>query len=87
MQSEKQMRLKRLFRVFPCLFTAESLRRKLQRFLDLPNLTSELIWFPLITYWWTTYCHVGQSLSIATRSFNDGVLIWVVLYSKGKLGG
>ena len=32
MQSEKQVRLERLSRVFPCLITAESRRRKLQRF-------------------------------------------------------
>ncbi|NQE35333.1 hypothetical protein E5S67_03063 [Microcoleus sp. IPMA8] len=51
MKSEKQVRrLERLSRVFPCLITAESRRRKLQIFLDLPNLTIELIWFPLITY-------------------------------------
>ena len=65
MQSEKQVRLERLSRVFPCLITAESRRRKLQRFLDLPNLTLELIWFPLITYWLTTYCSVDRTLSIA----------------------
>ena len=64
-QSEKQVRLERLSRVFPCLITAESRRRNLQRFLDLPNLTIELIWFPLITYWLTTYCRVGTRLSIA----------------------
>jgi hypothetical protein len=62
-QSEKQVRLERLSRVFPYLITAESRRRKLQRFLDLPHLKIELIWFPLITYWLTTYCRVGQSLS------------------------
>jgi len=49
MQSEKQVRLERLSRVFPCLITAESRRRKLQKFLDLPNLTIELILLPLIT--------------------------------------
>jgi hypothetical protein len=65
MQSEKQVRLERISRVFPCLITAESRRRKLQRFLDLPHLTIELIWFPLITYWLTTYCRVGTRLSIA----------------------
>lgn len=65
MQSEKQVRLERLSRVFPCLITAESRRRKLQRFLDLPNLTISLIWFPLITYWLTTYCPVGTCLSLA----------------------
>ena len=67
-QSEKQVRLERLDRVFPYPITAESRHRKLQRFLDLldlPQLTIALIWFPLITYWLTTYCSVGQTLSIA----------------------
>jgi len=65
MQSEKQVRLERMARIFPCLITVESRRKKLQRFLDLPHLTIELIWFPLITYWLTTYCRVGTRLSIA----------------------
>ena len=64
-QSEKQVRLERLARVFPYPITTESLRRKLQRFLDLPHLTISLIWFPLITYWLITYCSVGTRLSIA----------------------
>jgi len=38
-QSEKQVRLERLARVFPYPITTESRRRKLQRFLDLPQLT------------------------------------------------
>jgi len=50
--------------VFPYPITTES-RRKLQRFLDLPQLTIALLWHPLIAYWLTTYCPVGQSLSIA----------------------
>ena len=65
MQSEKQVRLEQLARVFPYPITTESRRRKLQRFLDLPNLTISLIWFPLITYWLTTYCPIGTRLSIA----------------------
>jgi len=64
-QSEKQVRLERLARVFPYPITTESRRRKLQRFLDLPHLTISLIWFPLITYWLITYCSVGTRLSIA----------------------
>ncbi|MEG4301758.1 IS4 family transposase [Microcoleus sp. D3_18a_C4] len=64
-QSEKQVRLERLVRVFPYPITAESRRHKLQRFLDLPQLTITLIWFPLIAYWLATYCRVGQTLSIA----------------------
>jgi hypothetical protein len=61
-QSKKQVRLERLVRVFPYPITAESRRHKLQRFLDLPQLMIALIWFPLITYWLTTYCSVGQTL-------------------------
>jgi hypothetical protein len=58
------VRLERLARVFPYPITTESRRRKLQRFLDLPQLTITLIWFPLSAYWLTTYCSVGQTLSI-----------------------
>ena len=72
-QSEKQVRLERLARVFPYPITAESRRRKLQRFLDLPELTIALIWFPLITYWLTTYCPIGQRLSIAIDPMSVGV--------------
>ena len=64
-QSEKQVSLERLVRVFPYPITAESRRRKLQRFLDLPQLTIARIWFPLIAYWLSTYCRVGQTISIA----------------------
>ncbi|CBN57994.1 MULTISPECIES: IS4 family transposase [Kamptonema] len=65
LQSEKQVRLERLARIFPYPITTESRRRKLQRFLDLPQLALADIWFPLIAYWLTTYCSVGQTLSIA----------------------
>jgi hypothetical protein len=64
-QSEKQVRLARLARVSSYAITTESCRRKLQKFLDIPQLTTALIWFPLISYWLTTYCSVGQPLSIA----------------------
>ena len=62
--SEKQVRLERLARVFPYPITTES-RRKLQKFLNLPQLTITYRWFPLITYWLTTYCQAGQKLYLA----------------------
>jgi len=64
-QSEKKMSLERLARVFPYPITTESRRRKLQRFLDISQLTIALIWLTWIAYWLTTYCSVRQSLSIA----------------------
>jgi hypothetical protein len=73
LQSEKQVRLERLARVFPYPITTESRRRKLQRFLDLPQLTIALIWFPLIVYWLRTYCSVGQTLSIAIDPTSMGM--------------
>jgi hypothetical protein len=58
---------------FPIQLPRPSRRRKLQRFLDIPQLTISLIWFPLIAYWLTTYCSVGQSLSIAIDPMSIGV--------------
>jgi hypothetical protein len=58
------VRLERLARVFPYPITTESRRRKLQRFLDLPQLTITYLWFPLISYWLTTYCQAEQKLSL-----------------------
>ena len=60
-QSEKQVRLERLARVFPYPITAESRRRKLQRFLDLPQLTLAGIWFPLIIPFLQSYATVAKA--------------------------
>jgi hypothetical protein len=76
-QSEKQVRLERLVRVFPYPVTTESRRRKLQRFLDLPQLTISQIWFPSITHWLTLYCRAGQTVSIAIDRSQWG---WINLF-------
>jgi len=64
LQSQRQVKLERLASVFPYPITTPRRRRKLQRFLSLPQLTIDRIWYPIITYWLTTYCQVGQTLSI-----------------------
>jgi hypothetical protein len=64
LQSSRQVKLEQLDRVFPYPITALCRRRKLQSFLNLPHLTLCQVWYPLITYWLTTYCQVGQTLSI-----------------------
>jgi len=43
----------------------ESRRKKIQRFLDLPQLTLETIWFPIIKYWLLEYCDPTQVLYLA----------------------
>jgi len=65
LQAGFSMGLERLARVFPYPITTESRRRKLQRFLDLPQLTITYLWFPFITYWLTIYCQAVQKLSLA----------------------
>jgi hypothetical protein len=67
------VRLERLARVFPYPITTESRRRKLQRFLDLPQLTITYLWFPLISYWLTTYCQAEQKLSLVIDPASMGL--------------
>lgn len=64
-QQHKQVCLEHLADAFPLCIQFESRRRKLQRFLILPQLTIENIWFPLVTYWLTTYCQIGTVLYVA----------------------
>jgi hypothetical protein len=64
LQSSRQAKLLRLAGVFPSFILAESRRRKLQRFLSLPQLTVSQIWYPLITNWLTNYCRGGETLWI-----------------------
>jgi len=64
LQSQKQVRLERLARAFPSPITLEIRRRKIQRFLSLPQLKIQTIWFPSITYWLTTYCTPSTILYI-----------------------
>lgn len=64
LQSQKQVRLERLARAFPYRITLDSRRRKIQRFVDEPQLTIQAIWFPIITYCLTTYCTPKQVLYI-----------------------
>lgn len=74
LQSERQVKLDQLAPVFPYPIIALCRRRQLQRFLDLPQLTLRQIWYPLITYWLTTYCQVGQTLSIVISNTQWGYI-------------
>lgn len=64
-QQHKQVRLEALADAFPLYIKFESRRRKLQRFLVLPQITIGNIWFPLITYWLETYCQKMTVLYVA----------------------
>lgn len=54
-QQHKLVRLEALAEAFPLLIKFESRRRKVQRFLILPQLTIAKMWDPLVTYLLETY--------------------------------
>lgn len=64
-QEHKQVSLEALADVFPLGIKFESRRRKLQRFLMLPQFRFGNIWFPLVAYWLETYCQIGAVLYVA----------------------
>lgn len=51
LQSIKKVRLEALATVLPIPITFESRRKRIQRFLSLPNLSIEKIWFPIVNAW------------------------------------
>ena len=55
LQVIKQVRLEALATAMPIPITFESRRKKIQRFLSLPCLRIEKIWFPLVTTWLSSY--------------------------------
>ncbi|MBR8838345.1 MAG: hypothetical protein DSM106950_31165 [Stigonema ocellatum SAG 48.90 = DSM 106950] len=49
------MSLETLATCLPIPILFESRRKKIQRFLSLPNLSIEKVWFPIVTTWLSTY--------------------------------
>jgi len=65
LQSIKQVKLEALATALPLPITFESRRKKIQRFLSLPQLTLQKIWFPIFQAWLKTNCAPGNVLYIA----------------------
>lgn len=51
LQAHRQVKLSVLASVFPQPIQYQSRKRNLQRFLALPTLTLNVLWFPLLKYW------------------------------------
>lgn len=64
LQSIKKVSLEALATALPIPITCESRRKKIQRFLSLPNFKIEKIWFPIVTTWLETYFQPEQILYI-----------------------
>jgi hypothetical protein len=65
LQSVKQVRLETIATHLPLPVTFESRRRKLQRFLKLPQLSFEQLWFPILTLWLQAAWHPQSLLHLA----------------------
>jgi hypothetical protein len=60
LQSIKKVSLETLATALPIPILFESRRKKIQRFLSLPDFKIEIIWFPIVTNWLATYFRESQ---------------------------
>lgn len=65
LQSIKQVKLETLATALPLPITFNSRRKKVQRFLSLPQLTLETIWFPILQSWLKNEFEPQQVLYVA----------------------
>lgn len=64
LQKERRISIERLATLFPQPILFESRRRNLQRFLHLPQLTPQAIWFPILKQWIKRHHRHGKPLQI-----------------------
>lgn len=74
LQSIKQVKLETLATALPFPITFDSRRKKIQRFLSLPQLTVEKIWLPIIQCWLSTKFKPQQVLYLAIDRTNWGCI-------------
>ncbi|QYX34022.1 IS4 family transposase [Sphaerospermopsis torques-reginae] len=70
LQSIKNVNLERLANGVPLPIKFESRRKRIQRFLSLPNLTIEKIWFPIIQEWLSIYFTKEKIIYVAIDRTN-----------------
>ena len=72
LQSIKDVKLEALATALPIPITFESRRRKLQRFLSIPQLTLETLWYPLLSHWLETHLSPNDLAYLAIDRTNWG---------------
>lgn len=85
LQQHRRVKLEELASQFPHKILFESRRKKLQRFLDLPHLTLEKIWWPLFTYWLANNFAPASVLYIAidrTQWARVNLIVVSLIYDK-----
>ncbi|MCL1463883.1 IS4 family transposase [Argonema galeatum] len=79
LQQYRSVKLEELAGQFPQKILFESRRKKLQRFLSLPHLTVEKIWWPLFSYWLTNNFESTSVLYIAIDRTQWGLINLIVV--------
>jgi hypothetical protein len=64
LQKERRITIERLATLFPQPILFESRRRNIQRFLSLPQLSPQAVWFPIIKHWIKQHHKRGEMLHI-----------------------
>ena len=88
LQAHRQVRIERLASSFPYPIKCESRRKKIQRFLILPNLSLPLLWFPLIKKIISTQFKKGDRLIITidrTQWKTNNISMVSVIWKKRAL--
>lgn len=75
----KQVRLEALATALPMPILFESRRRCLQRFLKLPTLTFETLWFPIVKQWLAMEFQPSETLYVAIDRTSWGVVNLLVV--------
>ncbi|NEO00767.1 MAG: IS4 family transposase [Moorea sp. SIO3I7] len=70
LQTIKEVNLEKLANALSIPIKFESRRKRIQRFLSLPNLTIEKIWFPIVKTWLSTYFTNEQLIYVAIDRTN-----------------
>ncbi|NJL57719.1 IS4 family transposase [bacterium] len=85
LQVIKQVKLETLASTLPIPILFESRRKKIQRFLSLPQLTIEGLWFPLVQAWLTREFEAGEMVYLVidrTQWMNVNLLVLSVVWGK-----
>jgi hypothetical protein len=86
LQKERRVTIERLATLFPQPILFESRRRNIQRFLNLPQLTPQAVWFPIIKQWIKRYLKRGQPLFVVMdrTQWQDHNLLMVSLVYQNR---
>ena len=79
LQAIKKVSLETLATALPIPITFESRRKKIQRFLSLPSLKIDKLWFPIVTSWLKTHFTCEQIIYVVIDRTNwAGVNLFVI---------